>query len=1132
MLVSRHARRTLAAALGLLASGIARNVHAAALANSISVSGDSIARGYDANTSSCNYGDNVSRSWATGDDHGTSFCSAGPTGTYSHAERLECAAGGNITNFNDARTGATMLGDFASQATTIKMNLSSSLAPRYVPVFMGHNDACSHTTSRTGNSCSGDSDPNNYCRPTNAAFEREFRRGLDQLIQIPSVRVAVLALVRISELCNFGSKSSCGAGFGAHCSSAWGTFNICESLTTDCSDQRRIDMYNTLVGYNEVLERVTGEYAAIPTGGLSATGAVKAPDVQLKFGIGSFNYQFSSADISCCDCFHPADGAHAKLAEFSWNGLQCSPTIPCCAASGDPLTNASCSATDTTTFYPGGFWPSCTSNADCDDHDPCSTDTCDGTGVCQHAAAPDGTACTDGNACTQTDTCQGGTCVGANAVVCTAQDQCHVAGTCDPATGTCSNPNASNGLPCNDGNACSQTDTCQAGTCTGGSFVVCSASDQCHDAGTCNPSTGACSNPARSNGAACNDGNACTQTDTCQAGICTGSSAVTCTAQDQCHDAGVCNPSTGACTNPAKTDGTACNDGNACTQTDTCQSGTCTGANAVVCSASDQCHDAGTCNPATGACSNPAKPNGISCNDADACTQTDTCQGGVCTGSNAVVCPSPDQCHTAGTCNPSTGVCSNPAKPNGSACNDGNACTQTDTCQGGTCTGANPVVCVADQCHTAGTCNPSTGVCSNPAKPNGTACNDGNLCTQSDACQAGVCTGANAVVCPAPDQCHDPGTCNPSTGVCSNPPKPNGSACDDGSACTQTDTCQGGTCTGGNAVVCPAPDQCHDPGTCDVATGVCSNPSKADGTACNDGNACTQTDACQGGTCTGGNSVVCPAPDQCHDAGTCSPSTGACSNPAKPDGTACDDGNACTAADHCTAGMCGGDSTTCGDGVVQPGCGEQCDDGPGNGTDHCCAADCRVIDHDGDGVCDRDDPCTGPAAIGRSHLSVKKLGTPPGDDALSFKADVTLPSPFDPALEPLTNGIRLIVAGTRGTIVDVTVPGGAYADPPRRGWTAGGTITRYVDRSGAPLAGITGVVVQDRSSRAPGLVRVTVKGKGGAYPVSFADFPLAVEVILDPPTAETGECGDVRYVGPPPAPACAFNGSGTTLTCK
>src|SRR5439155_6346324 len=102
--MGRRTRRTLAAALGLLLAAATATVHAAVLANSISVSGDSISRGFNANTSSCNYGDNVSRSWATGDDHGSSFCSAGPTGTYSHAERLECAAGGNITNFNDARS--------------------------------------------------------------------------------------------------------------------------------------------------------------------------------------------------------------------------------------------------------------------------------------------------------------------------------------------------------------------------------------------------------------------------------------------------------------------------------------------------------------------------------------------------------------------------------------------------------------------------------------------------------------------------------------------------------------------------------------------------------------------------------------------------------------------------------------------------------------------------------------------------------------------------------------------------------------------------------------------------------------------------------------------------------------------
>src|SRR5581483_6511439 len=119
-----------------------------------------------------------------------------------------------------------------------------------------------------------------------------------------------------------------------------------------------------------------------------------------------------------------------------------------------------------------------------------------------------------------------------------------------------------------------------------------------------------------------------------------------------------------------------------------------------------------------------------------------------------------DQCHTAGTCNPQTGSCTNPTRPNGTPCDDGNACTQTDTCQLGFCAGANPVVCSAsDQCHAAGTCNPSTGVCSNPAAPDGTACNDGSLCTTADACHAGTC-GGTPVSCTPLDACHAAGTCD------------------------------------------------------------------------------------------------------------------------------------------------------------------------------------------------------------------------------------------------------------------------------------------------------------------------------------------------------------------------------------
>ena len=36
---------------------------------------------------------------------------------------------------------------------------------------------------------------------------------------------------------------------------------------------------------------------------------------------------------------------------------------------------------------------------------------------------------------------------------------------------------------------------------------------------------------------------------------------VVCTALDQCHDAGVCDPGTGLCSDPVKTDGAACSDG-------------------------------------------------------------------------------------------------------------------------------------------------------------------------------------------------------------------------------------------------------------------------------------------------------------------------------------------------------------------------------------------------------------------------------------------------------------------------------------------------------------------------------------------------------------------------------------------
>lgn len=129
---------------------------------------------------------------------------------------------------------------------------------------------------------------------------------------------------------------------------------------------------------------------------------------------------------------------------------------------------------------------------------------------------------------------------------------------------------------------------------------------------------------------------------------------------------------------------------------------------------------------------------GYTCRDA-ICQPTDLCLG--------VFCSASDQCHVA-YCDPQSGLCVDEPKVDGFACNDGDACTQSDTCQSGTCTGADPVTCTAsDACHAAGTCDPTSGLCSNPAAADGTVCNDGDACTQSDTCQSGTCTGADPVVC-------------------------------------------------------------------------------------------------------------------------------------------------------------------------------------------------------------------------------------------------------------------------------------------------------------------------------------------------------------------------------------------------
>src|SRR5262249_2280188 len=138
---------------------------------------------------------------------------------------------------------------------------------------------------------------------------------------------------------------------------------------------------------------------------------------------------------------------------------------------------------------------------------------------------------------------------------------------------------------------------------------------------------------------------------------------------------------------------------------------------------------------------------------------------------------------------------------------DGNACNGRERCRPGYgCRDLGQALCTEPRCVQV------------PAPAEG---DDGNVCTQTDTCQGGGCTGGKPMVCIPQDQCQDPGTCDPASG-CVYPQKPAGTACDlDHDACT-LDTCQATGCMPGPRMVCDDGIACTE-NTC--TDGKCTFPS-------------------------------------------------------------------------------------------------------------------------------------------------------------------------------------------------------------------------------------------------------------------------------------------------------------------
>jgi len=233
---------------------------------------------------------------------------------------------------------------------------------------------------------------------------------------------------------------------------------------------------------------------------------------------------------------------------------------------------------------------------------------------------PDGTGCASGGVCSS-GTCVADCFIGGVLIPAGTVDPLNGCQICTPATSTTTWSNEPDGLSCGSGQFCS-SGTCASDCFISGVLVPASTVNPANACQVCTPATSTTTWTTEPDGTSCASG------EVCSSGAC----VADCFLRDVLILAGTGNPANACqvCTPAASTtswssiaDGTTCNDGNACTQTDACQAGACTGTNPVTCMPSDACHAAGTCDPTSGTCSNPTAADGTVCPGG-------TCAAGVC----------------------------------------------------------------------------------------------------------------------------------------------------------------------------------------------------------------------------------------------------------------------------------------------------------------------------------------------------------------------------------------------------------------------------------------------------------------------------------------------------------------------
>jgi cysteine-rich repeat protein len=387
--------------------------------------------------------------------------------------------------------------------------------------------------------------------------------------------------------------------------------------------------------------------------------------------------------------------------------------------------------------------------------------------------------------------------------------------------------------------------------------------------------------------------------------------------------------------------------------------------------------------------------------------------------------------------------------------------------------------CPADAHATSGTvCRAAAGVCD----------------------VAETCDGTSAA-CPA--DMKSTAVCRPSAGVCdvaescdgaANDCPPNGFAANTTECRAAAGVCDLAEHCTGTSTACPS--DAKSTAVCRAAAGVCDVAESCDGVS----DACP-SDAFQPAT------VVCrAAAGQCDQAESCTGSGAACpADDPLPDGTSCNDGAACTTPDVCVAGTCQGNAQICGDGTVQTGCGENCDDG--NTTDgDGCSSSCQLESTPGCGAA----PATGcrPPIQTRAASVLIRINENAAKDALQWKWNrgTATPKP-DYGFPTATTNYQLCIYAASSLVRSVPLPAAGICGN-KRCWTENSSGFKYADKYGTH-GGITRIVL--KGGEDPGKPKIQVKAKGAN--VAPPALPIAQPVTVQLRNSD-GICWEAVYGAP------------------